>query len=146
MYVNIPVDTGIFVLSEKKYKQIDTVENWPKKFSLYGSASDGMVYRYFKTGYFHGLPKPEANKISTKVGMINRHGKWFVITKFIFSYPSFNIFSHKGRNFGEAVEIDINNEDLALVSLKNKPSFAGAKPMSHIKQGYSNTIEMRYGT
>ena len=68
-----------------------------------------------------------------------------MMTKVVFHHQSFNLFSLKRRIIGELVEVSINNEGFILVSLKNKPSVPRAGLMPHIRQGASNTNEMRYG-
>lgn len=46
-YVEVPLDLGVFVTDGKRYRQIDLKERFSKKYSLYGSVENGIVYRYW---------------------------------------------------------------------------------------------------
>jgi hypothetical protein len=150
IFMNIPADTGLFITDGKIYTMIDKIERHAKKFSLYGSASDGMVYRYFKLKYAKSITRSTKNAIPTEVMITNKSKSWQVIKRVVFLGNSFDMFSDGKGTVGEMVQLNISDKEVITTKLGNRPSVKGAKMMPYsitlTKPGIkSDTVEMRYG-
>ncbi len=150
IFVDLPADTGIYVYSGNYYTIIDKIENFKKQFSLYGTASDGMIYRYFKTKYTKKISGAHKNKIPTNINIDNNSNTWQIVNKIIFEAESLNLFSNGKKVIGERIFINISDKEFVTIKLNNEPSEKGFKIMHHSllqkKKGIkSNVVEMRYG-
>ncbi|VVB76970.1 Uncharacterised protein [uncultured archaeon] len=158
IYVNLPVDTGIYLFGKGVHTLIDEVPRWPLKYSLYGTPSDGITFRYFRAPYHSKPPKREKHKVLARVRIFNREDEWIVVSKFLFPQKYYNMFkTEDGEVVGEAVDIYVESANLATVTLKNKSSQGRsssvllhgpqptAKAMAHIKQNLVSIFEMRHG-
>lgn len=145
IYVDLPVDIGIYIVGDKQYKMIDRIEKWPRKFSLYGNATDGLVYRYSKGKYGKGSGNGKKDMVTTRIDITNSHSNWTVVSKLILDQKYFNFFEVKDRIVGEAVSMQVMNPKLTIVKLSNRPSMQNGKIMPHVPSNPSHAIELRYG-
>ncbi|MDE1870922.1 MAG: DUF432 domain-containing protein [Candidatus Micrarchaeota archaeon] len=150
VFVNIPADIGIFITNGKNHTLIDRISKHESRYSLYGSASDGIVYRYFKLGHSRKMVNGERNAIPTEIVITNRSNSWQIISRIIFVGKSFDIFSYEDKIVGERIHFNISDENVITTRLGNAPSVKGARMVEYsaafekirIK---SDTVEMRYG-
>lgn len=150
IFMNFPADMGVFITNGKNYTMIDRVDEYAKKFALYGSASDGMIYRYVKSKYTKSLSKANKKEIPTEIVITNKSKSWQVISRVIFIGSAFDTFTDGKRIFGEKVHMNISEADVITTKLSNTPSVAGAKMAPYsatiTKPGIkADTVEMRYG-
>lgn len=150
VFVDMPVDTGIFLSKGRQYTQIDKVDRHDKRFALYGSASDGMVYRYVKTGYTRSRRNGK-DAIPAKIVITNKSKVWKTISRVIFEGSAFDMFRDSKGFIGEKIQMDISKEEVITTKLCNVPSIAGAARIDtssvllKIKAMRPDTVEMRYG-
>ena len=150
IFVDLPADMGIYIYNKKYYTIIDKIENFKKQFALYGNAFDGMVYRYFKTGYNKMRSKPHKTKIPTNIIINNNSNTWKIISKIIFRAESLDLFSDKKGIIGEKIFFNISDKEFITTKLNNVPSESGAKIIPYnlskgIRKIKADVIEMRYG-
>ena len=145
IYANIAADTGIFLAGGGRYKRIDTVSRWPKRFALYGNSSDGMVYRYFKTAYSETPPKPGKSTILAGLKLMNREDEWITVRRCLLDQRSYNLFYSGKDAVGELLEVQIMNGNLSIVRLRNRPSVGRARLMPYAQAGMISALEMRFG-
>lgn len=150
IFVDLPADIGIYVYNKKYYSIIDKLENFKKRFALYGSASDGMIYRYFKTGYNKTRSKQDKTKIPTNVVINNNSNTWKIVGKIIFKAESLDLFSDKKGIVGERIFFNISDKEFITTKLNNVASESGAKIIPYniskgIRKIKADVVEMRYG-
>jgi hypothetical protein len=145
VYANLASDTGVFLSGGGKYRRIDTISRWPKKFALYGNASDGMVYRHFKAGYSSSPPKPERDKVLAGLKIVNHEDEWITMGRCLIDQRHYNLFYSGKDVVGELIEIQVMNDDLSIVRLRNRPSLGKGRAMPYMPAGIINVLEMRFG-
>ncbi|MDE1851143.1 MAG: DUF432 domain-containing protein [Candidatus Micrarchaeota archaeon] len=145
IYVDLPTDIGVYIVGSKQYKMIDRIEKWPRKFSLYGNAIDGLVYRYSTGKYGKEPSKGKEDAVTTKVEITNSHSNWTVVSKIILEHKYFNFFEVKERVVGETVSMQVVNPKLTIVKLSNRSSLPNGRIMPHVPSNPSHVLELRYG-
>lgn len=150
IFVNVPADTGIFITDGKHDTLIDRISRHENRYSLYGSASDGIVYRHFKLQYTKKGIKEEKYTIPTSIAINNKSNSWQVVKRIMFVGKSFDLFSYKEKVIGELINFNISDENVITTKLGNAPSVKGASMVPYTASFdklriKSDTVEMRYG-
>jgi len=147
IYVKIPLDIGIFATNGMSYKLIDRIDVFPKKFALYGSIGEGVIYRYWKTSPYLEQFTVNKNEAITAIEIVNKADSIGGISKVIFNSKYFSLYSFDESICGEIIRVTRLVKGLAIVKPINKPTIDNAKriPTSPaITAG--GEFEMRFGT
>jgi hypothetical protein len=147
LYVKLPLDIGIYVSDGSNYKLIDVIEIYTKKYALYGTIGEGVIYRYWKTNAFLVLPITSVNEAITLIEIINKAGSIGSISKIIFNTKFFSLYTKEGKFYGERIRVTRLQKGLALVRLMNKPTIEDAEIIpTTISKGIGGQFEMKFGT
>jgi len=147
LYVKLPLDIGIYVSDGSNYKLIDVIEIYTKKYALYGTIGEGVIYRYWKTNAFLVLPITSVNEAITLIEIINKAGSVGSISKIIFNTKFFSLYTKEGKFYGERIRVTRLQKGLALVRLMNKPTIEDAEIIpTTISKGIGGQFEMKFGT
>jgi hypothetical protein len=147
LYVKLPLDIGIYVSDGSNYKLIDVIEIYTKKYALYGTIGEGVIYRYWKTNAFLVLPITSGNEAITLIEIINKAGSIGSISKIIFNTKFFSLYTKEGKFYGERIRVTRLQKGLALVRLMNKPTIEDAEIIpTTISKGIGGQFEMKFGT
>ncbi|WP_338598397.1 DUF432 domain-containing protein [Sulfolobus tengchongensis] len=146
-YVEIPLDLGIFVTDGKRYRQMFVEERFPKKYSLYGSIQNGLIYRYWVSKVYEEPRDLENNLALTKVEVKNEDATIGDIRLIIFDVRYFSLFEYNNKIVGETLRVERLKKGLALVKSTNRPTINGARLMPHTPLDViGKYVEMEEGT
>jgi|GEM_PF-903601 Uncharacterized conserved protein len=147
LYVKLPLDIGIYVSDGSNYKLIDVIEIYTKKYALYGTIGEGVIYRYWKTNAYLERPIHSANEALTLIEIINKAGSIGSVSKIIFNSKFFSLYFKDEKFYGEIIRVTRLQKGLALVRPINKPTIEGAEIIpTTVSKGIGGQFEMRFGT
>jgi hypothetical protein len=147
VYVKLPLDIGIYVTNRSKYKLIDRIEIYPKKYALYGNIGNGVIYRYWKTSASFEKINTNKHEALTAIEIINEAESIGAISRIIFDFNNFSLFTKDDIVCGELIQLHRLKKGLAVVKLTNKPSLEGGKLIPTIPlKILGSEFEMRFGT
>jgi len=147
IYVKLPLDIGIYVSDGSNYKLIDVIEIYAKKYALYGTIGEGVIYRYWKTNAFLEQPIVSGNEAITLIEIINKAGSIGSVSRIIFDAKFFSLYTKEGKFYGERIRVTRLQRGLALVRLMNKPTIEGTEIIpTTVSKGIGGQFEMRFGT
>ncbi len=118
VYLKFPIEIGVLGEQSGEYRILDIFSFVQNKYTLYGSVSDGIVCKYWKTPVYYDLPK----KVDPlKEGIVefriqNSTGVWVDVNEIVISAFDMKIYYDKNM-VGMKGRVKILGEDTAEVKM-----------------------------
>jgi hypothetical protein len=132
VFVKFPIEIGIFMMKHKKMELLDVLTLRRQKFSLYGSASFGVICKYYKSEVYSELPTVNPlHEGVIELGISNKSNTWNDLTKAVFNAYGMKIYYSKDLVSMKA-SLTILDEGIAETSFINSP----------FEKGMSKSLEL----
>ena len=128
IYVKVPISAGIYVFGGEAQKLIDSFGFRPYKYALYGTTSNGIVCRFYRTDVFPEVPKTELWEAITRITVENPSDDFVEVKCVVLPILNTMIYvDDMGKAYVEAARMHISKDGLGIVTLGNEPPLPGLK-------------------
>lgn len=128
IYVKVPISAGVYVFEGETQMLIDFFSRYQYKYALYGSTSNGIICRFYRTDVYLQVPDEELWSATTKVIIENSSDNFCEVKNIVLPFLNTMIYiDERGVAYAGTVRLQISRDGFGVVSLDGVPPFDGLK-------------------
>jgi len=143
IYLELPVEIGVFVVGRGEYEMIDVFAPLPQKMTLYGDAATGTLCKHWPTSWFTEPHEPAFGKGILRLTLSNGTDGWVTVTRTVLEAAGMRLYFND-RIVSMVGRMKISGKKLAETELFNTPLHDDMTKAHEMVEGRSLTTSRKF--